>query len=55
MVRTSKILGTNEATVRRRIECFEQDGIDSLCDRPRSGIERDVLSSPASHGHLFTI
>ena len=65
--RISKIFDTREAAVRRWIERFEQEGIDSLCDRPRSGrppkvaaamlpaIERDVLSSPESHGYLFTI
>lgn len=37
VVRISKISGTREATIRRWIERFEQEGIDSLCDRPRSG------------------
>ncbi|MGI5927225.1 MAG: IS630 family transposase [Thermacetogeniaceae bacterium] len=67
VLKISKIFGTREATVRRWIERFEQGGIDSLCDRPRPGrppkvaagmlpvIERDVLSTPASHGYLFTI
>ena len=67
VVRISEIFGAREATVRRWIERFEQEGIDSLCDGPRSGrppkvaadvlpiIERDVLSYLASHGYLFTI
>ena len=67
VVKIARIFGTREATVRRWIERFEQEGIDCLSDRPRTGrppkvaadvlpiIERDVLSAPASHGYLFTI
>lgn len=50
VVRISRIFGTREATVRRWIERFEQNGIDCLCDRPRSGrplkVEAAVLQRP---------
>ena len=63
----SHIFDATEGTVRRWIERFEKEGIDSLSDKPRSGrppkvkaaalplIERDVLTSPVSKGYLFTI
>lgn len=63
----ARILDATQGTVRRWIERFEKEGIDCLADKPRSGrppkvsaatlplIERDVLTSPASKGYLFSI
>ena len=63
----SRIFDATEGTVRRWIEHLEKEGIVYFSDRPRSGrppkvkaaylplIERDVLTSPASKGYLFTI
>jgi predicted ArsR family transcriptional regulator len=51
VVRISRIFGTRQATIRRWIERFEQDGIDCLCDRSRSGRPPKVAAaatSPAS-------
>ena len=62
----ARIFDVAESTVRRWIERFEQEGIDSLTDKPRSGrppkasaatryqIERDVLNPPAEYGYPFS-
>lgn len=63
----ARIFDATQGSVRRWIERFEKEGIGCLADRPRSGrppkvsaatlplIERDVLTSPASKGYLFSI
>lgn len=60
------ISDTAESAVRRWMERFAKEGIDSLVDKPRSGwppkisaatlplIELDVQNSPAVYGYLFT-
>lgn len=59
MAEIARIFDLAESTVRLWIQCFEQEGMDSLTDKPRSGrppkvsaatlclIERDVLNPPA--------
>ena len=63
----SRVFDATGDTVRRWIERLGKESIDCLSDKPRSGrppkvkaaalplIERDVLTSAASKGYIFTI
>ncbi|MGE5572730.1 MAG: IS630 family transposase [Bacteroidota bacterium] len=63
----ARTFDATQGSVRRWLERSENEGIDCLVDKPRSGgppkvsaaalplIERDVLTSPASKGYLFSI